>query len=177
MGLALVRRIVELHGGHVLARSEGIGKGSEFSVHLPRAAHGVELTRKPPEPASIRPLRVLVVDDNRDAADSLKVLLETANQDVRTAYDGAAALDVAPAFLPELVLLDIGMPRMDGYEVAQRLRALALTPRPTLVALTGWGQASDKKRASAAGFDQHFTKPVNPEELLNFVGALARRLG
>jgi two-component system OmpR family response regulator len=120
-------------------------------------------------------MRVLVVDDNRDAADSLKVLLESSNKDVRTAYDGAAALDMATSFLPELVLLDIGMPSMDGYEVAQRLRALPLTPRPTLVALTGWGQASDKERASVAGFDHHFTKPVNPDELLGFVGALGQR--
>jgi PAS domain S-box-containing protein len=176
VGLALVRRIVELHGGRVLARSEGAGKGSEFSVHLPRASHDVELSTGPAAAPSIRPLRVLVVDDNRDAADSLRILLETVNQEVRTSYDGAAALDAAPSFLPQLVLLDIGMPRMDGYEVAQRLRALQLTPRPTLVALTGWGQASDKRRASAAGFDQHFTKPVNPEELLDFVGALAREL-
>ena len=175
VGLALVRRIVELHGGHVLARSEGTGKGSEFSVHLPRASRDVApATITTPAP-SIRPLRILVVDDNRDAADSLHVLLETANQDVRTAYDGAAALEMAQSFLPELVLLDIGMPRMDGYEVAQRLRAQEPASPPTLVALTGWGQASDKKRASAAGFDQHFTKPVNPDELLEFVSALARR--
>jgi PAS domain S-box-containing protein len=176
VGLALVRRIVELHGGRVFARSEGAGKGSEFSVHLPRATRDVELSPKPTVQPGIRQLRVLVVDDNRDAADSLRVLLENAHQEVRTAYDGAGALDAARSFLPQLVLLDIGMPRMDGYEVARRLRALPLTPRPMLVALTGWGQASDKRRASAAGFDRHFTKPVCPEELLGFVGALSSQL-
>ena len=175
VGLALVQRIVELHGGRVIARSAGIGLGSEFSVHLPTANQSIESPAEPLAAPSHHSMRVLVVDDNRDAADSLKVLLETANQDARIAYDGAAALDMAASFLPEVVLLDIGMPSMDGYEVARRLRALALTPRPTLVALTGWGQSADKERASAAGFDQHFTKPVNPDELLSYVNMLAQR--
>jgi PAS domain S-box-containing protein len=173
VGLALVRRIVELHGGRVIARSEGAGKGSTFSVFLPLEAHRVEKQRKDAAPASAHPMRVLVVDDNRDAADSLRVLLESANQEVRTAYDGSSALDLVREFQPELVLLDIGMPRMDGYEAARRMREMELETRPTLVALTGWGQASDKQRASAAGFDQHFTKPVNPDELLNFIASLS----
>ncbi len=175
VGLALVRRIVELHGGRVVARSEGEGMGSTFCVFLPLETQQVELPRKVAAPASVaRPVRVLVVDDNRDAADSLKVLLESANQDVRVAYDGSAAIDLMQDFLPELVLLDIGMPHMDGYEAARLIRAMELETRPTLVALTGWGQAADKQRATAAGFDQHFTKPVNPDELLGFIAALTR---
>jgi PAS domain S-box-containing protein len=175
VGLALVRRIVELHGGRVVAHSDGVGKGSTFTVFIPLEAQGVERPRKVAAPASARQVRVLVVDDNRDAADSLKVLLESANQEVRAAYDGPAALDLMREFQPELVLLDIGMPNMDGYEAARRMRELKLETRPTLVALTGWGQASDKQRASAAGFDQHFTKPVNPDELLTFIASLAPR--
>ena len=175
VGLALVRRIVELHGGRVVARSEGEGMGSTFSVFLPLETQEVERPRKVSAPASVaRPLRVLVVDDNRDAADSLKVLLESANQDVRVAYDGSSAVDLMQDFQPELVLLDIGMPHMDGYEAARLMRAMELETRPTLVALTGWGQASDKQSATAAGFDQHFTKPVNPDDLFGFIASLTR---
>ncbi len=175
VGLALVRRIVELHGGRVVARSEGEGMGSTFSVFLPLETQAVERPRKVSAPASVaRPLRVLVVDDNRDAADSLKVLLESANQDVRVAYDGSSAVDLMQDFQPELVLLDIGMPHMDGYEAARLMRAMELETRPTLVALTGWGQASDKQSATAAGFDQHFTKPVNPDDLFGFIASLTR---
>jgi two-component system CheB/CheR fusion protein len=175
VGLALVRRIVELHGGRVVARSEGEGMGSTFSVFLPLETQEVERPRKVSAPASVaRPLRVLVVDDNRDAADSLKVLLESANQDVRVAYDGSSAVDLMQDFQPELVLLDIGMPHMDGYEAARLMRAMELETRPTLIALTGWGQASDKQRATAAGFDQHFTKPVNPDDLFGFIASLTK---
>ncbi len=175
VGLALVRRIVELHGGRVVARSEGEGMGSTFCVFLPLETQNVEPPRKVAVPASAaRPVRVLVVDDNRDAADSLKVLLESASQDVRVAYDGSSAVDLIQDFQPELVLLDIGMPHMDGYEAAGLIRAMELETRPTLVALTGWGQAADKQRATEAGFDQHFTKPVNPDELLSFIASLTR---
>ncbi len=176
IGLTLVRELVELHGGSVAAYSEGPGRGSEFVVHLPAPAerddHG---ERHPPseEPdrlnhASSRH-RVLVVDDNVDAAVSLGMLLKLAGQEVRIAYDGPAALRQAIEFRPQLVLLDIGMPGMDGYEVCRRLRRESGLEGTTVVALTGWGQDEDRRRSHEAGFDHHIVKPVEP-------GALQRLL-
>ena len=118
-------------------------------------------------------MRILIVDDNRDAADSLRMLLEASGQEARCAYDGSNALEVAEAFHPEVVLLDIGMPLMDGYQVVRELRNRNLAPRPKIAALTGWGQDSDKKKAVAAGFDHHFTKPVAADELLAFLNEAA----
>jgi CheY-like chemotaxis protein len=177
VGLALVRRIVELHGGRVVAHSDGLNHGSEFVVQLPQL--GVvksELTGDvavPTDPS--RRIRVLIVDDNRDAADSLRMLLEASGQDARAVYDGVSALEIAESFRPEIVLLDIGMPSMDGYQVVRELRAKALVPQPLIAALTGWGQDSDRKRTHEAGFDHHFTKPVAAEELMAFLEKAARR--
>jgi CheY-like chemotaxis protein/two-component sensor histidine kinase len=174
IGLTLVRKLVELHGGTVEAYSEGLGRGSEFVVRLPAPAPRNGERRAPAkEPdrlnhASSRH-RVLVVDDNVDAAVSLGMLLKLAGQEVRVAYDGPAALRQAIDFRPELVLLDIGMPGMDGYEVCRRLRREATLSGTTVVALTGWGQDEDRRRSHEAGFDHHIVKPVEP-------GALQRLL-
>jgi hypothetical protein len=170
VGLALVRRIVELHGGRVFARSEGLNHGSEFVVQLPQlGAGGSRELHDPGKSATPRRMRVLVVDDNRDSADSMQMLLEASGQDARAVYDGVSALEIAESFRPEVILLDIGMPSMDGYQVVRELRALELVPPPAIAALTGWGQDSDKKKTQDAGFDHHFTKPVVAEELMDFL--------
>ena len=170
IGLTLVRKLVELHGGTVEAYSEGPGRGSEFVVRLPApAAQNGE--RRPPteEPERLNHAetrhRVLVVDDNVDAAVSLGMLLKLAGQEVRVAYDGPAALRQAMDFRPQLVLLDIGMPGMDGYEVCRRIRRESALEKATVVALTGWGQDEDRRRSHEAGFDHHIVKPVEPSAL------------
>jgi PAS domain S-box-containing protein len=167
VGLALVRRVVELHGGNVLARSEGKTYGAEFVVRLPLSIEQIQVisTRESPVPGSIRALRVLIVDDNRDAADSLNLLLASMGQCVYVAYDGQSAISAAKAFKPEIVLLDIGMPQMSGYEVARALRADASASKSALVAVTGWGQEADKERAKDAGFTYHFVKPISEDAL------------
>ncbi len=176
VGLALVRRIVELHGGRVFARSEGLNHGSEFVVQLPTVdASAAEPPRDPADAATPRRMRVLVVDDNRDAADSMRMLLEASGQEARCVYDGVSALEIAESFHPEVILLDIGMPSMDGYQVVRELRARKLVPPPTIAALTGWGQDSDKKKTQEAGFDHHFTKPVDAVELMAFLERAAAR--
>jgi PAS domain S-box-containing protein len=171
IGLALAKGIVEMHGGRIEARSAGLGSGSEFSVRLPRScvrlAHGIagELpgaVRRAPAAAT---RRVLVADDNRDAADSLALIFECDGHQVWRAFSGQEALAVALRERPEFMILDIGMPDMSGYEVAERVRAEPWGKRATLVAVTGWGQESDRQRARVAGFDQHLTKPVDPAHL------------
>ncbi|HEX7053605.1 MAG TPA: PAS domain-containing protein [Burkholderiales bacterium] len=166
IGLALVRGIVELHGGTVAASSAGPGRGSRFVVRLP-VAEG--LAARSPGAASgeakgAKRLRIVVADDNRDAADSLARLLELHGHEVRVAYDGASALELARACRPAVAILDIGMPQVDGYEAARRLRA-AHGRAIVLVAATGWGQEADRSRAAQAGFDHHLTKPLDPQVL------------
>jgi PAS domain S-box-containing protein len=164
IGLALARGLVELHGGTIEARSGGAGQGSEFIVRLPVAPDArVESARDGRGlSAESSVLRVLVVDDNRDAADSLAMMLELTGHEVRAAHDGLAALAEAERFEPDVILLDIGMPGMNGYEVAMRLRETPHGRHARIVALTGWGAEDDKRRAVEAGFDQHLTKPVDP---------------
>lgn len=178
VGLALVKSLVELHGGTVEASSRGLGQGSTFAIRLPRHA-GAEAPGEPagvarqPVPASgpsSRPRRILVVDDEVDVADSMAMVLETLGHVVRIAYGGSAALAAAPEFHPDFVLLDLGMPEMDGYEVARRLRQQPATRGARLIALTGWGQAADRQRTREAGFDHHLVKPVD-------IGMLASVLG
>jgi signal transduction histidine kinase/ActR/RegA family two-component response regulator len=174
IGLTLVRSLVGLHGGSVSAHSEGIGCGSEFVVRLPLAVGAaVEANKPEAAPAAPAPMRVLVVDDNQDAADSLGVLLDFLGYDVRVAHDGHAALAVAAVFAPALVLLDLGMPEMDGFEVARRLRAIPGGTDLVIVALTGWGQDEDRQRSQAAGFDHHLVKPTDLEALQSLLAEVA----
>jgi len=164
IGLTLVRRLVEMHGGSVEAHSEGIGRGSEFVVTLPLAGVDSASDECPAMPGAERdahPKRILVVDDNRDAADSLCMLLKSRGHDVRVAYDGLEAVGAAVAFGPEVALLDIGLPKLSGYEAARRIRE-AGGAETLLIAVTGWGQEEDRRRAREAGFDYHLTKPVDP---------------
>ena len=169
LGLALVKALAELHGGAVEARSEGLGCGSEFRLRLPRAAAAPhEAAREVSLAASFR---ILVVDDNRDAADMLSGVLRAGGHEVQIAYDGEAALREAAAFRPDVGLLDIGMAGMDGYELAKRLRDDTHLPGLFLVAITGWGQEEDRRRALAAGFDAHMTKPADPGEIASLLAA------
>jgi PAS domain S-box-containing protein len=169
VGLALVKRLVEMHGGSVHAFSAGLGRGSEFVVRLPRVDIAPRVTGPhatlQSRSTGRHSLRILVVDDNVDASDGLKMLLELNGEQVRAAYDGESALTVAREFRPQVALLDVGMPRMDGYEVARRLRAAPETREAVLVAVTGWGQPEDRRRSSEAGFDHHLVKPVEPSAL------------
>jgi PAS domain S-box-containing protein len=170
IGLTLVKRLVEMHGGQVEARSEGVNRGSEFIVTLPTVTGG-EATPGPaaqaPEPV-VHPRRILVVDDNRDAAESLSMLLHARGHDVRVAYDGLEAVGAAIAFQPDVVLLDIGLPKLYGYDAARRIRD-ARGDGVLLIAVTGWGQEEDRRRAKAAGFDHHLTKPVDPEAISRLI--------
>ncbi len=168
VGLTLARRLVELHGGRVEARSEGPGQGSEFIVRLPAAASSAgagTAEAGEPVPSAAQGLRILVVEDNVDSAEMMSFLLELRGYQVRTAYHGPEALEVARAFHPQVVLCDIGLPGMNGYEVAARLREQPDFQRTTLIALTGYGQEDARRRAQEAGFDHHLVKPVEPDAL------------
>jgi CheY-like chemotaxis protein/two-component sensor histidine kinase len=172
VGLTLVRNLVALHGGTVEVRSEGEGHGSEFVVSLPLDP-AVKTTDAPAEhrrgPGPARALRILVADDNEDGREMLNYLLSHEGHAVRTAEDGRRAVDVAADFDPDVAVLDIGMPGLNGYEAARRLRDRGTERRPVLVALSGLGQAGDKAKAVEAGFDHHFTKPVDVNALLAVV--------
>ncbi|SIN87393.1 PAS domain S-box-containing protein [Singulisphaera sp. GP187] len=180
IGLTLVRRLVELHGGRIEARSKGSGHGSEFEIRLPAVGANPDaqqsvkssLEREASEPAA-KP-RLLVVDDNQDSANTLARLLKLTGHEVRTAYDGNEALREADAFQPTLVLLDIGLPGMNGYEVAEELRRNQRLEGVTLIALTGWGQAEDRRRSREAGFDHHLVKPVDPDALQELMRSIAQ---
>ena len=178
IGLHLARKLAEMHGGSVSVRSAGSGKGSEFTLRLPVPEELVPQRRRFVSdwaPQSLgSPLRILVVDDNRDSADSLGLLLEIPGNSVRIAYDGLHAVEMAAEFQPDVVLLDIGLPKLDGYQVAQRIRQQPGGKDVTLIALTGWGQEEARVRAKEAGFDSHLVKPVDPGLLLRHLGSLRR---
>jgi PAS domain S-box-containing protein len=166
IGLSLVRTLVQRHGGSVQAFSEGLGKGSRFTVRLPSAAGPVATLDEVPLPTAHPPgQRVLVVDDNSDSATSLALLLEMENCEVRTAADGEEALAQVEDFQPELIFMDLAMPRLDGVAATRRIRALPQCQRVRIVALTGWGQATDRQRTRAAGMDHHLVKPVSLDDL------------
>jgi PAS domain S-box-containing protein len=169
IGLALVRGLVELHGGRVEARSAGLGKGSEFTVHLPvvlvpegvSPASGVKNQNGGPMPKG----RILLVDDLRDSVECMGMMLRLAGHDIQTAYDGLEAVQAAATFRPDVAILDLGLPKMNGYEAARHIREQPWGKGMILVALSGWGQDEDKRRATEAGFDHHLTKPVEPAAL------------
>ena len=169
-----------MHCGTVTAHSDGPGQGSEFVVRLPALSPkqpmpSAKAAGEGSEPVGAAPQRrILVVDDNRDAADSLAMLLRTVGNEVHTAYDGLEALRAAAAFQPNVVLLDIGLPKLSGYETARRMREHHGGVDLVLVALTGWGQEDDRRRSKDAGFDHHMTKPVEFEALLKLLAALNR---
>ena len=167
IGLTLVRRLVELHGGTVEAFSPGLGRGSEFVVRLPLSAAATAGSVGPDngEAASLTRRRVLVADDNRDAADSLALMLTMMGGEVHATYDGLTAVEAAAAFRPDVIVLDVGMPGLDGYEAARCIREQAWGKDVVLVALTGWGQEEDRRRSEEAGFDHHLAKPVEPDAL------------
>jgi PAS domain S-box-containing protein len=176
IGLTLVRRLVELHGGHVWAESDGPGTGSRFFVRLPLADGNAP--RPDPEPEEMRTggsrpaRRVLVVDDNVDAAEMLAELLKLDGHEVRTATSGPDALEAVAGFVPHVALLDIGLPGMNGFELARRLRAQPGLTGLTLVAVTGWGQREDREQSKEAGFDHHLTKPVDPDDVRRLVASV-----
>ena len=177
IGLTLVKRVVEMHGGTVAADSAGQNMGSTFVIRLPTLVDSSQRPQsKAEDPARMSPpsLRILVVDDNRDAADSLAMLLRTSGNDIRTAYDGAEAVQLAHDFEPEVVLLDIGLPNMDGHEVAQRIRQEPWGRRTCLIAVTGWSDEADRARSRAAGFDHHLVKPLDTSHLAQLLGSVER---
>jgi CheY-like chemotaxis protein/two-component sensor histidine kinase len=170
IGLTLVRSLVEMHDGHVTAHSTGLGQGSEFLVRLPLASQSdskvaAVIDANPPIEEELPRRRILVVDDNRSNAQSLELLLRALGQEVYMAFEGPEAVELAVKHRPEVILLDIGLPVMDGYEVARRCRENEGTDGLTLVAMTGYGQESDRLRSQEAGFDAHLVKPVKLDDL------------
>jgi PAS domain S-box-containing protein len=174
IGLTLVKALVEMHGGTVEAKSEGVGHGSEFVVRLPILAEAPKTqpskTSGVPAPAVRR--RVLIVDDNEDGAESLAILLQLGGHETHTAHDGVKAMEAAERLQPDVVLLDIGLPQLNGYEVCRRIREQPWGRGLTLVAVTGWGQQEDRRRSREAGFDTHIVKPVDPKGLMRLLASL-----
>jgi CheY-like chemotaxis protein len=167
IGLALVRGLVELHGGTIVARSEGDGKGSEFIMRLPISSLPAKISPiiEKPAPVITDNKRILVIDDNVDAAETLAMLVELNGHTTRIANDGMTGIKIAEEFNPDGILCDIGLPDINGYEVAQRIREQIWGKKIFLIATTGWGQGKDKELAKDAGFDKHLTKPINLQEL------------
>jgi len=174
IGLSLVKRLVELHGGTVEARSAGLGKGSEFVVRLPATLAAPTLVGDADAgtKAVARRLRILIVDDNVDSAESLATLLGMEGHETRTANDGLAAIEAAESLQPDVMLLDIGLPRLDGYDVCRRIRGLAWGKHVTIVAVTGWGHGDDREKSRAAGFDGHLVKPVRYDALTELLASI-----
>jgi signal transduction histidine kinase/ActR/RegA family two-component response regulator len=180
VGLTIVKRLIEMHGGRVEARSEGQGMGSEFVIRLPLVLSVVNEKQQQgsePQKKQTGRHRILVVDDNVDSASSLAMMLKIMGSEVRTAHDGLEALEAAAAFRPDVNLLDIGMPKLNGYDACRRIRQQPWGKNIVIVALTGWGQDEDKKRSQEVGFDGHFVKPVEPVALEKLLAALKSETG
>jgi CheY-like chemotaxis protein len=172
IGLSLARGLAEMHGGTITVKSEGAGQGSEFTVRLPLANGAVAVADVSPAAPPAVQMRILVVDDNVDAGESLAMILRFLGADVRVAHDGYQALAMLAAFPASVVLLDIGMPGIDGYETARRIRAQFQERPISLVALSGWGQEEDRRRATEAGFDHHLIKPAEIPALQSLLRSL-----
>jgi len=176
IGLTLAKNLVDMHGGTLEARSAGLGKGCDFIVRLPLVSeHEGETTERlasEPPAAAGAGHRLLIVDDNADAAESLAELLDSLGHDVRVAHDGESALVLAGTHQPRVIFLDLGMPGMNGFEVARRLRRVPGLEHTVLAALTGWGQREDRQRSAQAGFDHHFVKPIEPATLDGLLNSL-----
>jgi CheY-like chemotaxis protein len=173
IGLTLVKRLVEMHGGSVEARSEGLNRGSEFVVRLPVAVEVAQTdsaaARNDEPTAPKSSLRILIVDDNRDGADTLALMLGMVGNAIRTAYDGEEAVSATAEFQPDVVLLDIGLPKLTGYEACRRIREQPGGKQLLIIAQTGWGQEEDRQRTREAGFDHHLIKPVDPQALMKLL--------
>jgi PAS domain S-box-containing protein len=172
IGLSLVKRLVEMHGGRIAARSDGPGKGAEFVVRLPVVTEAsmpqTSVVKKDGDEKTA--LRILVVDDNRDGADSLSMMLKIMGNDIRTAYDGEEAVAASVEYRPDVILLDLGLPKLTGFEACRRIRALPGGKEVVIIAQTGWGQQEDRRRTHEAGFDYHMVKPVDPQALMKLLG-------
>jgi CheY-like chemotaxis protein len=176
IGLTLVKRLVHMHGGTIEARSEGQGLGSEFVVRLPmRVETALAAASAPSGPReSTQARRILVVDDNQDSAGSLAMLLRITGNEAHTAHDGVGAIEAAEKHRPEVMLLDIGLPKLNGRDVCRRVREQSWGKSMVIIALTGWGQEEDRRKSMEAGFDGHLVKPVNYRALLDLLGSLSR---
>jgi CheY-like chemotaxis protein len=176
IGLSLVKGLVEMHDGTIEARSEGPGRGSEFIARLPVVDGPLQARQEPigdgKKPHSGKQFRILIADDNRDAADSLAIMLRLMRHETQKTHDGEDAVQAVTAFQPDIALLDIGMPKLSGYDVARHIRGQSWGKKMVLVALTGWGQEQDKRRATEAGFDHHMTKPVSMDALQKLLASL-----
>jgi two-component system CheB/CheR fusion protein len=179
IGLSLSRRLVELHAGTITGSSEGRGMGSQFVVRLPALPEAptmpAETSVVADRPAESPKCRVLVVDDNVDSAEAISKLLQSKGQEVRCAFDGSSAITIARQFAPHLVLLDISLPDIDGYEVLRRLREGFPTPQPVVAAVTGFGQPEDRRRTQEAGFDHHVVKPFGPDVLWALIESVRQK--
>jgi signal transduction histidine kinase len=179
IGLTLVKRLTELHGARIEVRSEGLGKGSEFIVRLPVVVEEpMWRPSRSEEPATVQSsLRILIVDDNRDGADSLSMMLRMMGNETCTAYDGEEAVTAATEFRPDVILLDLGLPKLTGYEACRRIRQQPDGKEPVIIAQTGWGQEEDRQRTHEAGFDHHMVKPVDPQALMKLLAELQAAKG
>jgi CheY-like chemotaxis protein len=170
IGLSIVKRLIEMHGGSVVAKSEGVGRGSTFQIRLPLLQSADPIVSLPQANAKLR-WRIMVVDDNEDAANSLATVLQLEGHEVLAVHSGAQALEQVGAFAPDVMLLDIGLPGLDGYEVAQRLRTIPGLSPFRVIAITGYGQDTDRRRTEAAGFAGHLVKPIDFGVLREMLGA------
>ncbi len=180
VGLTLVKEIVTMHGGSIAAKSAGPNLGSEFTLRLPQFVENDQVagtSQKSPQTQVEATHRILVVDDNRDSAETMAMLLQLSGHTVRVAFDGPSALPAVREFQPELVLLDLGLPGLTGYEVAKKVQEMTLAHRPMLVAMTGYGQQGDRQRTRAAGFDHHLVKPVDLEMLQQILRTVPQHSG
>jgi CheY-like chemotaxis protein len=171
LGLWIARSVIDLHGGDISATSAGLGKGSRFTVRLPVVPAPITSAPEPDvvEKPVNQPLRILIVDDNRDGADALAMILRMHDHEVRTAGDGPSGLQAATGWRPDMIIVDIGLPGMSGYDLAHELRALPQTRDSVLIALSGFGSGADIARSTEAGFRQHLVKPVDPDLLIELL--------